>query len=94
MFVWNDGIYRLYVWTPIFATILLGASVVAYVAYRKRCAAASPEELEKLRKTGVDGFYPLLDLTKLSHLTLFMTFVYLLFGFAYFGDTAFVYAQF
>lgn len=94
MFVWDDGIYRFYVWTPIFATLLFGASVVAYVVYRRRCAAASPEELEKLRKTGVDGFYPLLDLTKLSHLTLFTTFVYLLFGFAYFGDTAFVYAQF
>ena len=94
MFVWDGGIYRFCGWAPIFATILLGASVVAYVEYRKRCAAASPEELEKLRKTGVDGFYPLLDLTKLSHLTIFVSFVYFTFGFARFGDAAFVYAQF
>ncbi len=98
MFVWRDRVFFVYVWTLIYAVFWIAASVVALVGYykivRKVRNEGDVDKLTKLRKKGVEGEYPILDLSRFGSLCLFLTFVYLTLGFAYYGFSPFVYAQF
>lgn len=98
MFVWRDRVFFVHIWTVIYAIFWIAASVVALVGYyrlvRKVRAEGNADKLIKLQKRGVEGEYPILNLARFGSLCLFLTFVYLTLGFAYYGFSPFVYAQF
>lgn len=76
IFLWSDGIHYVYVFTMIFAIMLL---VV--------------ESIARAKNEGIDIWKPL-DLRKFSGKVVFCCFVLLIAVFAYWGDSAFIYAQF
>jgi len=98
MFVWDDGVFFVSVWSLIYGGLLLIVSIVALVLWklrlRKARETATPEELAKMLKGGVELDYPIMNLNKLSSLTILMIFVYLILCFAHFGYNPFVYVQF
>lgn len=82
IFVWSDGILQIYSWSIVSVVIVLVATLVAFVSAKK-----------KNEKT-VSGFYPILNLEKMSHQIIFITAIGLLIIFAYTGSNPFIYFQF
>jgi alginate O-acetyltransferase complex protein AlgI len=79
---WQNGIIQIYAWVVV--AIIMVCSAIA--------AAAIKAYLHKLES--IDGFYPILDLSKFGHLTLFFIAIGLLIGLAYTGANPFIYFQF
>jgi len=82
IFTYHKGIMQPYTWT-FFAIACVAASTFAAIIKSKR-------DHDKY----VNGFYPILDLTKLSSLIIFFTFTGLTIIMAYFGNNAFIYGKF
>lgn len=82
MFTIHDGIFQPYTWTFFAIACLLVGTIMAIV---------------KAKKNGekyVNGYYPILDLTKVIPLAVFFTFCGLTILLGYFGNTAFIYGSF
>jgi alginate O-acetyltransferase complex protein AlgI len=82
IFVYQDGISQMYIWSILAIVILVYASLLAY-----RKALVN-------KKTAICGYYPILDLTRFWALVLFFTFIGATIIFGYFGETSFIYGGF
>lgn len=82
MFTWHDGIVQPYSWSFFAIVCLIIATVVAVI------------RSGKMENDKVDGFYPVMDLTKLSSLIIFFTFAGLTVIMGYFGNNYFIYGKF
>jgi alginate O-acetyltransferase complex protein AlgI len=80
---WQDGIIQPYVWTFIAFAVMSIASITAVVKHRRNDG-----------KGQINGFYPLLNLSKFWHLVLFFVVIGLIVGVAYTGANPFIYFQF
>ena len=89
IFSLRSGISHPYRWTFVSLAILVGCSIFCAVATKNRTL---PEHRQNT--SFVEGFYPLLDLTKFWHLVLFFLFCGLLLGLAYTGSSPFIYGEF
>lgn len=82
MFTIHDGIFQPYTWSFFAIACLVVSTIMAVV---------------KARKNGedyVNGYYPILDLSKTIPLAIFFTFCGLTILLGYFGNTAFIYGRF
>ncbi len=88
MFTIHTGINQPYVWSYFAIVCLVGATIAAVIHSKKEgCVDAKGNPV-------VNGFYPLLDLSKFGSLVLFFTFCGLTIVLGYFGNTAFIYGAF
>lgn len=88
MFTAHTGISQPYTWSFFALACLIVGTIVAW----RRC-----KKIGKQDKTGkliIDGFYPVLDLTKFWSQVAFFTFCGLTIILGYFGNTAFIYGNF
>lgn len=83
--VWESGVSHLYVWTYVSVTVLLAATGLAALRSLREGNEGNRE---------CNGFYPVLDLSRIAPLTLFFVFVGITVGLAYTGSNPFVYFQF
>lgn len=82
MFTIHDGIFQPYTWSFFGIACLLVGTIMAIM---------------KAKKNGedyVNGYYPILDLSKTIPLAIFFTFCGLTILLGYFGNTAFIYGRF
>ena len=84
LFTAHDGINQPYTWTFVSLFFVIVATVIAIVRNLK----------ESKDSSRVDGFYPVLNLSKIWALILFFTFCGLTLLLGYYGNTAFIYGQF
>lgn len=82
MFTIHSGIAQPYVWSFFAIGIYIIALIVAMIHSRKE------------HSDGINGFYPVLDLSKFWSLVIFFTFCGLTVMLGYFGNTAFIYGAF
>jgi alginate O-acetyltransferase complex protein AlgI len=80
--LWEDGIIQIYIWVIFAVLIVIIASVIVSIRSLKNKA----EE--------INGFYPLLNLSKAWHLAVFFIVIGIIFGIAYTGTNPFIYFQF
>jgi alginate O-acetyltransferase complex protein AlgI len=80
--LWEDGIIQIYVWFIFAMIIVIIATLIT-----------SLKALEDKSKE-INGFYPLLNLSKIWHLTIFFMVIGIIFGIAYTGTNPFIYFQF
>jgi alginate O-acetyltransferase complex protein AlgI len=85
---WQTGIIQIYAWA-IVAMIILLAATIAAAAVKRLGKPPSPGE-----EDGINGFYPVLDLSKFWHLVIFFVTAGLIAGLAYTGANPFIYFQF
>ncbi|GHV09210.1 alginate O-acetyltransferase [Spirochaetia bacterium] len=84
---WQRGIIQIYAWVIVGITVVGIAAITAAIkAHRK--AGASGEAIQ------IDGFYPILDLSKFWYLVIFFAAAGLIAGLAYTGANPFIYFQF
>ncbi len=82
MFIYNDGIIKYDTWT-IFSIFCLAVSTI--------CAML---KTHKDGKESIDGYYHIMDLSKLTSLILFFTFIGLTIILGFFGNNQFIYGKF
>ncbi len=82
MFIWEGGINQIFSWSIFGIAVMILASVVAWYKSKKN---GSPV---------INGFYPVLDLNKISSLVVFFVFVFFIFCVAYTNANPFIYFQF
>lgn len=82
MFIWQDGISHIHSWTVFAIAVMLIAHVTACLRAKKQGAAT------------VNGFYPILDLSKLWALGLLFFVLLLTLALAYTNANPFIYFQF
>ncbi|GHV73296.1 hypothetical protein AGMMS49940_05980 [Spirochaetia bacterium] len=81
---WQKGIVQIYAWVIVAVIIVLTATAAAIVRNHD----------ETHETTQINGFYPILDLSKLRHLVIFFAALGLIAGLAYTGANPFIYFQF
>ncbi len=89
IFRFSDGICQPYVWLFFAAAVLTAGSMAAMIKTGKR-----KQEGKKKNHCCVNGFYPILDLTKFWQLVLFFVFCGLIVGLAYTGGSPFIYGEY
>ncbi|MCR5203571.1 MAG: MBOAT family protein [Lachnospiraceae bacterium] len=102
IFTVHGGISQPYVWTFFAILCLTAATVFAVIRYKKGTIAAgllqstdeSKEQKAEPKKDTINGFYPILDLSKIPCQVAFFTFCGLTLILGYFGNTAFIYGAF
>ncbi len=82
MFIWQNGITQIFSWSIFSIVVVLIASIVAKLNSKRN------------GKVEVSGFYPVLNLDKLSSLIIFFTFIFFIFCVAYTDANPFIYFQF
>lgn len=80
LFTLHDGIIQPYTWTLFALLVLIFSTAAAWIKQKDA--------------TWIDGFYPVMDLSKVWTLTLFFIFAGLTIMLGYFGNTVFIYEQF
>jgi len=88
MFTAHTGINQPYTWSFFAIACLIVGTIVAWL---------HSKEIGKKDRAGsliIEGFYPVLDLSKLWNQVAFFTFIGLTFIMGYFGNTAFIYGAF
>lgn len=80
--LWQDGIVKVYVWVIIAVLLVLSAEMEAGLKARKN------------KQDEINGFYVILDLSKIWNLVLFFVFIGLILGLAFVGANPFIYFQF
>ena len=89
VFSFSPGLEQPYLWLFISLVLYFAAVIFAVVKSRK-----SEKKLKKLNVSMVDGFYPVLNLSKFWQLTIFFVFVGLTLAFAYTGGSPFIYGNY
>lgn len=89
VFTIHDGINQPYTWSFLAIAVIIVASVIAWL-HSKRMANLQSDNSYFM----INGFYPILNLSKFWHLVVFITFCGLTVIMGYFGNTAFIYGQF
>ena len=82
MFVWSGGITHIFSWTIFSVVVLVAGHIMAYIKSHR----------EKL--SVVNGYYPLLNLNKISHMIIFFTVILFIVCTAYTNSNPFIYFQF
>jgi alginate O-acetyltransferase complex protein AlgI len=80
--LWKDGIIQIYTWVILAMLIVIIASLIALINALKK------------KSKEIDGFYPLLNLSKIWHLIIFFIGIGVILGIAYTGTNPFIYFQF
>ena len=88
MFTWHSGINQPYTWSFFAIVCFVAGTAVAYVHSKKIGSADRFGELQ------INGFYPVMDLSKFWQRTVFFIFCGLTIIMGYFGNTAFIYGAF
>ena len=89
IFTLADGITHLYLWFFVAAAVLAASTLAAKIKSRGNTVK------ENRRNTSaVDGFYPLLDLSKFWHLVAFFVLCGLILGLCYTGGSPFIYGAY
>ena len=88
IFTIHDGISQPYTWS-FFAIVCFVIAIVIAWHHSKKMG-----EVDKKGNFVINGFYPLLDLSRFWHLVIFLTFCGITVMMGYFGDTAFIYGSF
>lgn len=81
MFIWKDGINHIFSWTVFSVAIMLICHIVPHIK-------------NKEIKSVVNGYYPILNLNKISHLIIFFTVIMFIICTAYTNSNPFIYFQF
>ena len=89
VFSFSSGLEQPYLWLFISLVLYFAAVIFAVVKSRK-----SEKKLKKLNVSMVDGFYPVLNLSKFWQLTIFFVFIGLTLAFAYTGGSPFIYGNY
>ena len=89
MVVWGDGIVQPYVWTFFSAIVVAVCTIVAIRRSRDNFVVK-----KGIRTHVVEGYYPIVDLTKFWSLFAFILFVGFTICIAYTGISPFIYFQF
>ncbi len=82
MFTLHTGISQMYSWTFFSGACLIAASAAAVLRSKRK-----HEEI-------VNGYYVIMDLSKVSSLIIFFTFIGLTILMGYFGNNVFIYGKF
>lgn len=82
IFVYQNGICQMYLWSFIAAICLITSSTAAYIRSKKE------------KKQRVQGFYPIMNLNTFGSMVLFFVFIGLTIMLGNFGETAFIYGGF
>ena len=82
MFIWSNGITQIFSWTVFSIVVLIIATFTAIIKARKE------------NKKTINGYYPVLDLNKISGLIVFFIEIMFIFIFAYTNSNPFIYFQF
>lgn len=82
LFLWNNGILQIYSWAVVSVITVLIATLVAVISAKKK------------NEKNINGFYPVLDMSKMSSQIIFITALGLIVIFAYTGSNPFIYFQF
>lgn len=85
----QPGIFQPYFWLIVGGVVLLVSVCIA--AFRSRKNPTTPRKQNVCR---IEGIYPILDLSKLTHLTLFFVICGLLLALAYTGGSPFIYGNY
>lgn len=94
IFSLESGLEQPYMWMFIAAIVLGVGSVSAFVIAKRKSGTKSGEYRKLQNVSMVDGFYPILDLTKFWHLVTFFVFCGLALCFAYTGGSPFIYGNY
>ena len=89
MFSFSDGLEQPYLWLFISLAIYFAAVIFAAIKSRK-----TPVSQKKKNVSMINGYYPVLDLSKFWQLTLFFVFVGLTLVMAYTGGSPFIYGNY
>lgn len=89
VFVWQDGIIQPYTWLFFSGAVLLAATVAAAVRSRNNYVTK-----KGVTRRYIEGYYPIMDMTKFWSLFLFILIVGITLGLAYTGSSPFIYFQF
>lgn len=89
MFIWKVGINQMYSWSFLAIALTLIAYILAWSKSMK-----NPILDKKTGLTSIDGYYPLLDLTKFKSLVIFITILGMTICLAYTGGNPFIYGKF
>ncbi len=89
IFCFETGLEQPYLWLFITGVVLIGGSIVAAVTSKKKGFIP-----KKNNTSYVEGFYPVLDLTKFWHLVAFFVTCGLLLCLAYTGGSPFIYGNY
>ncbi|MBR2208034.1 MAG: hypothetical protein IJ859_04410 [Synergistaceae bacterium] len=81
IFTLQNGITQPFMWTFVALFVLIIAEIAAVIKAKKS-------------NFEVKGFYPIFDLSTITGMTIFFTFVGLILGLAFTGENPFVYFQF
>jgi alginate O-acetyltransferase complex protein AlgI len=82
MFIWENGITHIFSWTVFSIAVVVISSIVAWYKSKKNGNAI------------INGFYPIMNLNKISSLVILFTFVFFIFCVAYTNANPFIYFQF
>ncbi len=85
----EDGLTQPYFWLFVSLAIYIIAVVIAY-----KKSKSSSVEIKKKNQSTVNGFYPVLDLTKFWSLVIFFVFIGLTVVLAYTGGSPFIYGAY
>ena len=85
----DTGLEQPYMWFFIAAVFVLIASYCAYISSKRKKLVAA-----KANMSAVEGFYPILDLSRFWHLVLFFVEIGLILCWAYTGGSPFIYGQY
>jgi alginate O-acetyltransferase complex protein AlgI len=80
MFTFSKGITHIYTWTFLALMLMVGCTVKAYK--------------NKVKEDSVDGYYQIMDLSRMSSLIYLFVVIGLIIGLAYTGSSPFIYFQF
>ena len=89
MFSFRGGLEQPYLWLFVDIVLVVGCTVVAAVRSKK----VHPTQKYK-NTSNVDGFYPILNLSKFRNLVVFFVFIGLILCLAYTGGSPFIYGNY
>jgi alginate O-acetyltransferase complex protein AlgI len=87
MITWQDGIIQIYVWVIVAIPLIFITTLSALIKHRLRIHGSD-------KSTTIDGFYPILDLSRFWHLVILFIVIGMIIGLAYTGTNPFIYFQF
>lgn len=90
IFSFDEGVEQPYMWMFVSVSILVLAYIFAWKRGKRRDLVVG----SRWNASRVNGFYPILDLTKFWHLTMFFVFCGLIIVLAYTGGSPFIYGNY
>ena len=89
VFSFSAGLEQPYIW--LFVSLILYFVAMAFATVKSK---KNPAPTKKLNVSRVEGYYPILNLSKFWQLTIFFVFVGLTLAFAYTGGSPFIYGNY